>query len=330
MPKEIGDKEVILISGVSSFVGANLAIHFSNKGHSVYGLISQNLLSYGGVRQLRLDRVVSSGVKLETLDITDPDKLGRLIRGIKPSICFQHAAWTEHANSSNFDIQRAMLVNVVSLEPIYKELKGCGAKGVIITGSNAEYGDNEDACLENDICIPTTPYGLSKLVATLRSCQLAEQFNLPTRVARVYNPIGELDNPKKLLPTVIESLKQNKAVDLSPCDQKRDFIFIKDLLNGFQLLLNDLNRKATFEIFNLCSGEAISIKEILINVADVMGKNKSLLNFGVHPMRDGEPQISFGSNKKASELLGWNPASINEKLEIIVNGIINEKTLRDS
>jgi len=324
--KKVKKKEIIVISGVSSFVGANLAIHFANQGHSVYGLISKNVASYSGLRQLRLNKVLSSGALLKTLDITKSDNIRTFIAKFKPIIWFQHAAWTENANSLDFDLQKAFFVNVNALKPIYEELSRYGSKGLILTGTNAEYGDKDDACLESDICIPTTPYGLSKLASTLRAYQLAQEFSLPTRVARIYNPIGELDNPKKLLPTVIEHLKKNRAIDLSSCDQKRDFIFINDLLDGFQLLANDLERSVNFEIFNLSSGEAISVKDILINVAKVMGKKQSLLNFGVHPLRKGEPYISFGSNKKANELLGWDPASINENLESITRAIINEKS----
>ena len=55
-----------------------------------------------------------------------------------------------------------------------------------------------------------------------------------------------------------------------------------------------------------------------------MGKNKNLLQFGSVPMRIGEPLISFGNNKKAKELLGWNPSSIKDKVYIFVDEILNE------
>ena len=41
-------------------------------------------------------------------------------------------------------------------------------------------------------------------------------------------------------------------------------------------------------------------------------------------MRIGEPLISFGNNKKAKELLGWNPSSIKDKVNIFVDEILNE------
>ena len=70
-------------------------------------------------------------------------------------------------------------------------------------------------------------------------------------------------------------------------------------MNGYYKLLEDLTKKG-FDIFNLCSGEAIELKELLVIIASAMGKEISLLNFGALKMRAGEPLISYGNNEKAS------------------------------
>ncbi len=317
------NNQKIAITGVSSFVGANLAIKYSKKDFEVIGIISKDLDTYSGLRKKRIESCKKNGVKFYQLDLRDKDAIRCFFKENKVDYFLHHAAWVENANSLNFDLKEALTVNITPLRTIYEELSICSAKGIIITGTNAEYGDKKKSCNEFDICMPTTPYGLSKLCMTLTSYQLFQEFKVPTRVARIFNPLGALDNPNKLLPSVINHLNLNKKFDLSSCIQKRDFIYIGDLVNGYLNLNNDLSRKG-FDIFNLCSGEAISVKELLENIAKTMDKDSSLLNFGALNMRPGEPLINYGNNQKANKILGWYPTSIKNKIENITSEMLEK------
>ena len=62
--------------------------------------------------------------------------------------------------------------------------------------------------------------------------------------------IGSLDNPQKLIPTMVKKICSNQIMEMSDCNQKRDFIYIGDLIEGYNLLLKDFDRKL-FDIFNL-------------------------------------------------------------------------------
>jgi len=315
---------IVVITGVSSFIGANLAIYLAKQGYKVYGTVSSSIENYNDVRKLRLDHVISAGAGLRELNLINTSEIKDFIHEVKPSIWFQHAAWTKDANSITFDIEKAISINVSPLDTIFKELRECQAKGIVVTGTNAEYGDSPEAVLESDACIPETLYGLSKLSSTIRARQLAKHHGVPTRIARVFNPIGKLDNPNKLLPIVIKSLLNEEKISLSECTQERDFLYIQDLLIGFELVANDLSRGDIFDIFNLCSGNRLSVKSLLINIANIMNKDLSLLDFGRKNMRSGEPFISYGNNHKARDILGWNANNILTNLDTVVNEIILE------
>ena len=314
---------IIAITGISSFVGSNLAIKFAEKGVTVIGLLSKPLNLYGDIRKKRLQLCQEKGVDFYVLNLIDKKNIIDFFKKYKVDYFIHHAAWVKDANSINFDLQEALSVNVKPLRTLYEELSNSCAKGIIITGTNAEYGNKDIGCNELDICMPTTQYGLSKLCMTLTSYQLFQEYKLPTRIARIFNPIGALDNPKKLLPSVIHQINSNKKFDLSSCLQKRDFIYIGDLIDGYISLLNDLYRK-DFDIFNLSSGEAFTVKELLEVFAKNMGKDISLLNFGALDMRAGEPMISYGNNQKAIDILSWKPPSIKDKINNILNEILNE------
>ncbi len=319
----MNQNSIIAITGISSFIGSNLAIRFAEKGFNVIGLLSKDLDSYLDIRKKRLQLCQEKGIEIYQLNLIDKKNIEDFFKNYSVDYFIHHAAWVKDANSINFDLQKSLIVNVKPLRFLYEGLINSCAKGIIITGTNAEYGDKDIGCSELDICMPTTQYGLSKLCMTLTSFQLYKEYKLPTRIARIFNPIGALDNPKKLLPSVIHQINLNKKFDLSSCMQKRDFIYIGDLIDGYISLVKDLSRK-DFDIFNLSSGEAISVKELLEIITKNMGKEISLLNFGALKMRSGEPMISYGNNQKAIDLLGWNPPSIKNKINNILNEILNE------
>lgn len=311
----------IVITGVSSFIGFSLSKYFSNLNYSVIGIISNSRKNYTGIKADRINELSKYPIDLVNLDLVNNRLLEQFIYNYKPNYWIQHAGWAENYGSFEYDIKKGHQINVSPLKIIYPALAKICCSGVIVTGSSAEYSDGNVADEENDPAFPTMPYGLSKLTETLYSKLLAVNYNLPTRVIRVYIPFGEFDATKKLIPTVINSLFQKKSVALSPCTQKRDFIYIDDLMDGYLKVLFDLNRNEIFEIFNLCSGKAMHLKEFILILAESINANPKLLEFGAIKMRAGEPSISFGCNQKAKDVLKWCPESIDLRIEEYVKSI---------
>jgi nucleoside-diphosphate-sugar epimerase len=297
----------IILTGISSFIGVHLTKLFRQQGHDIVGIISRNINEYDGIRSQRLSIVKDIGVKILRLDITDHDAISSIIQKEKPEIWIHHAGWAESYGSMDYDIDKGHRVNVTPLKKLFSSLAEISCKGIILTGSSAEYSDSDSACKEDDACWPATPYGLSKLSETIRARQLSEQYNIRTRIARVFIPFGPLDAPQKLIPSVVQALKTKTSVDLSACEQRRDFIYVEDLVTGYEALLNDLDRNINFDVFNLCSGNATRLKDLLSELIMQAKGDSRLLNFGARPMREGETPVSYGSNDKARDVLGWVP-----------------------
>ena len=300
----------IVITGITSFIGVHLAKYFSSNKYNVIGTISRDISKYNGIKKVRIVEALNSKIEIEKLDITQTDELKNIIDQTKPDYWIHHAGWATDYGSFEYDFVNGFEVNVKPLSTLYLALKKCECKGIIITGSSAEYGDGNQADKETDVAFPNMPYGLSKLTGTLYAQQLANNHNLPTRVARVYIPFGTLDAPNKLIPSVINHIKKNKSIDLSTCEQKRDFIYINDLIKVYEALLNDLNREPIFDIFNICSGNATMLKDLLLMIVSELGLSQDLLKFGAKQIRAGEALVSYGSNKKAMRILGWKPGNL--------------------
>ncbi len=316
------------VTGVSSFVGHHLAIFFARRGYRVIGSTTRKVSAYDNTRARRLLAAQGAGVELAQLDITNREAVRSFIKQYHPMLWIHHAGWAIKYAALDYDLKRGHAVNVAPLEILYPALVEVGCQGIVLTGSSAEYSDSDHACSEEDPCWPATPYGLAKLAETIRANQLAEEFGLRTRVARVFIPYGEQDAPSKLIPSVVDALRSGRPVDLSPCEQRRDFIYVSDLVHGYEALIGDLQRDQLFDIFNLCSGEAVCVKEVLHQIADILDSDPGLLMFGKRPMRPGESLISVGSTEKAVVVLRWRPRTLRQGLESYLHGPADDRAGR--
>ncbi|MEQ8195498.1 MAG: NAD(P)-dependent oxidoreductase [Rhodospirillales bacterium] len=310
MSQTPGTKTAV-ITGTTSFIGAHLVRAFAEAGYTVTATLTGPRDSYSGLRARRLATLPDSA-SFATLDIREGDAVAKLIERLRPDIWVHQAGYTTRYGLPDYDLAAGFAINVEPLWALFRHCAKTGT-GVIVTGSASEYGIAESPNREEDICLPETPYALCKLTETLAARQLSLRYGVPTRVARIFNPIGALDDPNKVLALVAESLINNHPIDLSPCTQLRDFLAIEDLCTGYLALARDLPR-VTFDLFNLSNGRGTVLKELLLSLAQTLGADPSLLRFGAISMRPGETPVSIGANDKAQEILGWKPKPIEEAL----------------
>lgn len=317
-------KRNVIITGVSSFVGMHLARIFTQANYDVCAVTSRPMTSYDGIRGERL-AAIAELVGFEVCDLTDRDAVGELINTVQPDLWIHHAGYADNYGSRDYDLEKSLAMNVVTLEPLYKCLAGTGCN-VIVTGTSMEYTSGDTADFEDDICWPDLPYGVSKLAETVEAHRLSLQYKIPTRVARIYIPVGPYDAPGKLIDSVIGALLKGECVDLSPCTQKRDFMGVEDIALAYLKLAEDMPR-TSFDVFNVCSGQARELKELLLSLCLIIGADPALLNFGAREMRLGEPMISYGDNSKAKEFLNWQPNDLIETLRTLVAESQNKRTV---
>ena len=110
-------------------------------------------------------------------------------------------------------------------------------------------------------------------------------FNLPITIIRPFNTFGPRQSLRAVIPTIINQVIGNKKIKLGNLNTKRNFNFIGDIVNGFELAIKS-NKKTNGEVINLGSNYEISIlkltdlilkitnRQIIIKQDKIRGKAK--------------------------------------------------------
>ena len=105
----------------------------------------------------------------------------------------------------------------------------------------------------------------------------------------------------ELVPAAVLSLKKGEIFPASQGDQVRDYLHVSDIANAFLTLVE----KQSEGIFNICSSQPLTIRNLLIKIGELTG-NPHLISYGALPYRDWEPMFICGNNDKLKSL-GWVP-----------------------
>ncbi len=208
---------------------------------------------------------------------------------------------TAERDMSLFDSMIAS--NLKVLLNLYERFKDDSKLKLFIQfGSSEEYGNEGSPFEETMREEPNSPYALVKQMTTNTAMMLHRNYAFPIAVVRPGNLFGPLQGKTKFIPYVIESLKNNTSLNVTPCEQKRDFIYADDFAWAIGQLLEN-SAKAVGEIVNVSSGESVSLKAIIEHCKAVIGST-SQVNYGAIPYRKNEMMDLRCSVSKLESIIG--------------------------
>ncbi|MFA6486010.1 MAG: NAD-dependent epimerase/dehydratase family protein [Candidatus Magasanikbacteria bacterium] len=119
---------------------------------------------------------------------------------------------------------------------------------------------------------------------------------------------GPGDDKTKFVSFILDNLYNNvDKIDLTKGEQKRDFVYIDDVVSAFMVVINNLDKwRHGFFHYEVGTNQLTSIKEFVGKIKAIIGNGKTLLNFGALPYREGEVMTS-SADTTAIHLLGWSP-----------------------
>ena len=120
---------------------------------------------------------------------------------------------------------------------------------------------------------------------------------------------GDKDDFSKFIPFVIrELLLKAKEIKLTKGEQRRDFIYVEDVVNAYKAILHCSDKYSRgFYEYEVGTGIATSIKDVVLLLKTLTLNNETYLNFGALPYRDNEIMESKANLEKIKKDIGWEP-----------------------
>jgi len=294
----------ILVTGADGFIGSHLTEALVRAGYDVKAFVLYNSFNSWGWLDQCVDDVKG---KFEVFagDIRDP-------HGVRAAMidcdAVLHLAaliaipYSYHSPDTYVDTNIKGTLNVVQAA---REL---GISKVVHTSTSEVYGTARFVPITEEHPLQgQSPYSASKIGADQIAQSFYLSFDTPIVTLRPFNTYGPRQSARAVIPTIITQIANGqRQIKLGAVDPTRDFNFVADTVNGFvQALESD---KGIGEVINLGSNYEISIGDTAKAIAEVMDTDIEILTDDqrLRPEKS-EVERLWADNKKAKELLGWQP-----------------------
>lgn len=279
----------VFVTGSTGFIGSHVVRALVSAGHTVLALATS------GANLWRI-RDILPHIEIVQGRLEDSTSIKNLLHAWKPEICI-HLAW--YAETGKYLNSSENLNSLYGSLNLLKVLSECGCRQFICAGTCAEYKMKSEILVETDGTEAETLYAASKLSFQMLAKQICAQTGMLLTWGRIFYPYGPQEDSRRLIPSAILKLLNNDVFLASPGEQLRDYIHITDVANAFLALAE----KQVPGVFNICSSQPVTIKNILELIGDLMKKN-GLLAYGAIQYREWEPMHIVGSNEKL-KAIGW-------------------------
>lgn len=293
-----------LITGITGFAGSHLAEQLVADGIEVWGLIRRRS-PQGHLA------AVAGKVTLVEGDLHDQTSLRTMLRESRPDWIFHLAAQSFVPTSWRAPTD-TMQTNVMGQAYLFEAVRELGVDPVIqIAGSSEEYGlvhPEETPITEDNPLRPLSPYAVSKVAQDLMGYQYHRSYGMRIVRTRAFNHTGPRRGPEFVASAFARQILAverggEPKVRVGNLDARRDFTDVRDIVRGYRLAVE---KGEPGEVYNICSGNAVRISELLEKLAGAAGVE---VEVEVDParMRPSDVPILEGDASRFKAATGWAP-----------------------
>ena len=279
----------ILITGADGFTGRYLAQTLHEAGHEVHGLVQ---------------RAVPEGVYgvsvCHVADLSDAQGLAQLVKAVQPDKAAHLAAIAFVAHG---DATAMYNTNLVGTRNLLEALAaGPSPLTAVLLASSANiYGNALEGCLDElTPPAPANDYAVSKLAMEYMARLYAQR--LPLVVVRPFNYTGVGQAESFLIPKIVSHVRRRSPLlELGNLEVARDFSDVRNVVQLYHRLL--CSPAAVGQTFNVCSGTAHTLTEVIQMVKDISGHD---FEVQVNPdfVRPNEVRRLLGNRSKLDGVVG--------------------------
>ena len=299
----------IAITGFSGFVA----------GHFLDHLYKENI----SCEILGLDRATPKidlakyadklNIRFSVIDLMDKEALKSAFATFRPDYCLHLAAFSSVAYSWKYPSESFTNNSNIFLNLIDAIRETDASCRVLSVGSSEEYGNvsrSELPLKESQRVNPVSPYAVARVSQELMSKVYVKAYGMNVIMTRSFNHIGPRQDDRFVIPSFIKRIidikksgKKEGEIETGDTSIIRDFVDVRDVVRAYYMLLEN---GTPGEIYNICSGNAYRLADIIDGIAAQVGVK---VTTKVNPefVRPDDNKEIVGSAYKIESELGWKP-----------------------
>lgn len=287
----------VLVTGAGGFVGCHLVRALLADGHRVTGAMQPGHHPPAGL----------DGVHWLPLELTDGDSIGGAVQTAAPEAVY-HLAAQSSVHESFRDPLGTWEVNATGTLRLMEALPA-GTRLLFVSSAEA-YGAVPEArqpIREEEPLRPTNPYAASKAAAEMAVLDAAGRGRHAV-VARSFSHTGPGQDTRFALPGFARQLAAIRAGAAPPVlrvgnlEARRDYLDVRDVVRAYLALME---RGEPGAVYNVCSGEAHSMRELVDLLVELSGTDAAL-EIDAERVRPVDVPLLRGDPGRLAAL-GWTP-----------------------
>jgi len=320
-------KNTILITGGAGYIGSHTIIELLET--TPFNVISIDNFSNSSVQTFnRIKKITGKKVKNYEVDLCNTKEVEKVLKLEKNILGVIHFAAYKSVPESVSNPQKYYYNNINSLLNVLECCLKFNIHNFIFSSSCSVYGNINQLPVKETSPLgkAESPYAYTKQIGEEILKDYAGAFTkIKTIALRYFNPVGAhmsgligespLNKPNNLVPiitnTAIGKIKQMTVFgkDYPTRDGTciRDYIHVTDIatahIKALKLLIDNKN-KTDFSIFNLGTGNGVSVLEAIKAFEKVSGQK---LNYTIGKKRPGDVGAIYSDNSFTEKNLNWKP-----------------------
>jgi len=294
--------KTVVVTGAGGFIGSALVEYLVAAGAHVRAMLRYTSRAERGCLGY-ISELVMRDVELTFGDVRDIDAMREISRGAHAIF---HLAALIGIPYSYEHPQEVIDTNIMGTANVLLVAKELGTlERIVLTSTSEVYGSALRTPIDEQHPLQAqSPYSATKIASDALGLSFYRSFGMPITVVRPFNAYGPRQSARAVIPTIISQALSGTKLRLGAVDTIRDFTYVEDTARGFVAVAS--SDAALGEVVNLGSGVEVSIRDVIHQVAQIVGHELEIVveDRRVRPEKSEVSRLHAESSK-ALELAGW-------------------------